>query len=186
MRYPVWLQNSTVLLIAVALSGVLGCNIRGFFTRYEDEPEFHGPPETTKQEPTQQEAPAATAGSGKGEAVYRQICASCHQAAGQGIPGVYPPLAGSQLLQGDPTVPIRIVLHGFQGRIERQGKVYNGVMTPWGNVLSDDDVAAVLTYIRSAWGNSAPPITADQVQEVRQKTQGRAQPYTEAELLQPL
>ncbi len=166
--------------------GMVGCNIRGFFTRYEDDPVFHGPPEAIEQAPAQQETTAAVASADKGPTIYRQFCASCHQATGQGIPGVYPPLAGSALLQGDPTVPIRIVLHGFQGRIERQGKVYNGVMTPWANVLSDDDIAAVLTYVRSAWGNSAPPITADQVREVRQKTQGRTQPYTEAELQQPL
>lgn len=162
-----------------------GCNIRGFFVRYEDEPVFHGANESSQQAAQQQE-PAVSPAEGRGEAVYRQICASCHQPTGKGLPGVYPPLAGSELLQGDPTIPIRIVLHGFQGRIERQGKVYNGVMTPWGNVLSDEDIAAVLTFTRSSWGNSAPAVTAEQVREVRQKTQGRTQPYTEAELKQPL
>ncbi len=168
----------------VAIS-MLGCNIRGFFIRYEDEPVFHEPPGTAQQT-AQQPQQTETAASDRGASVYRQICASCHQPTGKGIPGVYPPLAGSQLLQGDPTIPIRIVLHGFHGRIERQGKVYNGVMAAWGSVLSDADIAAVLTYARSSWGNAAPAVTEEQVRAVRQKTQGRTQPYTEQELKQPL
>ncbi|MEN3027007.1 MAG: cytochrome c [Chlorobiota bacterium] len=178
-----WLIEIGSMLLFV---GIAGCNIRGFFVRYEDDPVFHGPSEEPGQQVSEQTAGTAAAGDSKGAGVYRQICASCHQQNGQGIAGVYPPLAGSELLQGDPTIPIRIVLHGFQGRIERKGKVYNGVMSGWGTVLSDEDVAAVLSYTRSAWGNSAPPITAEQVREVRQKTQGRSQPYTEAELKQPL
>lgn len=176
------LLSLTVGMLALIV-GALGCNIRGFFVRYEDEPVFQGP--ATEQTQTA-EATQETSGGGQGAAVYSRICASCHQPNGKGIPGVYPPLAGSAFLQGDPTVPIRIVLHGFQGRIERAGKVYNGVMTGWGSVLSDEDIAAVLTYTRSSWGNSAPPVTPEQVREVRQKTQGRSQPYSEAELKQPL
>ncbi|MCS7170062.1 MAG: cytochrome c, partial [Candidatus Kapabacteria bacterium] len=149
------------------------------------EPVFHEPPGAPQQTAAQEEVPAAGSGT-QGAAVYRQICASCHQPNGKGIAGVYPPLVGSELLQGDPTLPIRVVLHGLQGRIERQGKVYNGVMSAWGTVLSDDDIAAVLTYARTAWGNSASPVMPEQVREVRQKTQGRTQPYTEAELKQPL
>ncbi|MCS7176585.1 MAG: c-type cytochrome [Candidatus Kapabacteria bacterium] len=178
-----WLVGISGMLLFI---GVAGCNIRGFFVRYEDDPVFHGPSEEPTQQASGQTAGTIAAGDSKGAGVYRQICASCHQQNGQGIAGVYPPLAGSEFLQGDPTISIRIVLHGFQGRIERQGKVYNGVMSGWGTVLSDEDIAAVLSYARSAWGNSAPPITAEQVREVRQKTQGRSQPYTEAELKQPL
>jgi mono/diheme cytochrome c family protein len=170
----------------VVLSAVQACNIRGFFIRYEDEPVFHEPAGTAQQQQQAGTSQETAAGNDRGAAVYRQICASCHQPTGKGIPGVYPPLAGSEFLQGDPTIPIRIVLHGFQGRIERNGKVYNGVMAAWGTVLSDEDIAAVLTYARSSWGNTAPPVTAEQVREVRQKTQGRSQPYTEAELKQPL
>jgi mono/diheme cytochrome c family protein len=179
-----WAASVSIVAVGVLLFSS-GCNIRGFFTRYEDEPIFHEPPGTAQQTAKQAQQTGGT-GNDRGAAVYRQICASCHQPTGKGIPGVYPPLAGSELLQGDPTIPIRIVLHGFQGRIERQGKVYNGVMASWGNVLSDADIAAVLTYARSAWGNSAPPVTEEQVREVRQKTQNRTQPYTEPELKQPL
>jgi mono/diheme cytochrome c family protein len=180
------MRSRTLWIGSAALAFLLlaGCNIRGFFVRYEDEPVFHGP----AQEQTQTQTAEATAGGAneKGAGVYARICASCHQPNGQGIPGVYPPLAGSELLQGDPSIPIRIVLHGFQGRIERGGKVYNGVMAAWGGVLSDEDIAAVLTYTRSSWGNSAPEVTPEQVREVRQKTQGRSRAYTEAELKQPL
>ncbi len=182
MRLRTLCMGSGVIALVLL---VAGCNIRGFFVRYEDEPVFHGPAQE-EQAPAEAAEVAADAANQKGAAVYARICASCHQANGQGIAGVYPPLAGSELVQGDPSIPIAIVLHGFQGRIERGGKVYNGVMAGWGSVLTDEDIAAVLTYVRSSWGNSAAEITPEQVREVRQRTQGRSRPYTEAELQQPL
>ncbi len=87
--------------------------------------------------------------------------------------GAFPPLAGSKWLTGNPDVPIAIVLHGLQGEIEVNGKTYNGAMQAWG-MLPDEDVAAVLTYARQAWGNSAGPVTAAQVKAIRDKAGSRA------------
>ncbi len=108
----------------------------------------------------------------KGETTYGQICASCHQATGVGVEGTYPPLKNSRWLTGDPSVPISIVIAGMQGEITVDGKVYNGAMQPWG-MLSDDDVANVLTYARSQWGNTASPVTATQVKTIREKMGNR-------------
>lgn len=130
----------------------------------------------------QLEAIAAGTG-GPGASVFNAKCAVCHQMNGQGIPGVYPSLVGSQLAIGDPELPIRIVLHGFQGPIERDGKSYNGVMQPWKNDLTDQEIADVLNYIRTNWGNAAAEITAENVAEVRDATKNKAGAYTEEQLL---
>ncbi|MDZ7632873.1 MAG: cytochrome c [Gemmatimonadaceae bacterium] len=108
----------------------------------------------------------------RGEATYSQICASCHQATGLGVEGNFPPLKNSAWLTGDPNVPIAIVLGGLAGEIVVDGKTYNGAMQAWG-MLSDDDVANVLTYARSQWGNTAGPVTAEQVKLVREQMGSR-------------
>ena len=105
-----------------------------------------------------------------GKQVYASVCRSCHQATGQGITGVYPPLAGSGWLIKDTSIPIRIVLHGLMGEIEVAGTKYNNVMSPQGMLLNDQEIANVLNYIRSSWGNKADVvITANMVKEQRDK-----------------
>jgi mono/diheme cytochrome c family protein len=115
-----------------------------------------------------------------GAKTYEQICQSCHQATGLGVDGTFPPLKESPWLLGDPNVPIAIVIAGLQGEIKVNGTTYNGAMQPWG-MLSDDDIADVLTYARSQWGNSASAVTATQVKAVRDKIGSRAA-FTVAEL----
>ena len=142
------------------------------------------------ERPAQQEAaegtpaatPAAAPTANAGEQVYNNVCVVCHQPNGTGMQGAFPPLAGSEVVLGDPAVPIRIVLRGLSGEMTRGGATYNGVMTPWGSQLSDADVANVLTYVRSSWGNSAPAVTPEQVTEVRTAVEGHAEPFTTAEL----
>lgn len=102
-----------------------------------------------------------------GETKYGQVCASCHMADGNGSPGVFPPLAGSEWVNGDPNVPISIVLHGLQGPIDVKGTRYEGAMQPWG-MIPDSDIAAILTYVRSSFGNSSSAVTTEQVTAVRQ------------------
>ncbi|MAA77893.1 MAG: cytochrome C [Deltaproteobacteria bacterium] len=110
-----------------------------------------------------------------GAEVYQTFCIHCHQANGQGVPTRYPPLNGSQWLKG--TIPIKIVLHGLKGPIEVNGETYNNVMAPWGNVLTDQEIANVIMYIRTSWNNSAtynkePAITSDDVKNIREKFKG--------------
>lgn len=101
-----------------------------------------------------------------GEQKYGQVCASCHMADGMGTPGAFPPLVNSEWLLGNPSVPIAIVLHGLQGPITVGGTQFEGAMQPWG-MIPDRDIAAILTYARSAWGNSASAVTEAQVAEIR-------------------
>ena len=134
--------------------------------------------------PATTDAPAATVASGPDGALIYGRCATCHQQNGAGLAGAFPPLANSEWVTGDPGVPIRIVLHGMQGEVSVAGQTYNGVMLPYGGTgdLNDAEVAAVLTYVRSSFGNSASAITADQVAEVRAATSDRSTPWTAAEL----
>jgi hypothetical protein len=76
---------------------------------------------------------------------------------------------------------VKILLHGLQGPIQVKGDTYNGAMPPW-KQLKDDQIAMILTYIRNEWGNSAPPITAEQVAKIREETADRTEPYTQAQL----
>lgn len=127
---------------------------------------------------------ASAGGAANGEQVF-QRCATCHQPTGQGIPGTYPPLAGSEWIQAsDPSTPIKIVLHGLSGPITVKGQTFTSTMPPFGTgqPMTDDEVAAVLTYERSSWGNHASAVTAQQVAQVRQATSSRTTPFTSGEL----
>jgi mono/diheme cytochrome c family protein len=119
-----------------------------------------------------------------GKVVYSTTCAACHQATGEGVEGTYPPLAGSEIVNGDEAKVIRIVLHGLTGPVEVAGETYSGMMPPWGGVLKDPELAAVLTYVRSAWGNKAAPVTTTKVAAIRAATASRTTPWTAAELAQ--
>lgn len=103
-----------------------------------------------------------------GKVVFEKVCAVCHQANGQGVPAVFPPLAGSPIItEADPGKIIRATLHGLQGPITVNGQTFNSVMPPQGPVLNDDDLAAALTYARNSWGNRAPAVTGEAVAVVR-------------------
>lgn len=101
-----------------------------------------------------------------GKKVFTTNCSSCHQATGQGVPGTFPPLAGNPVVTGNATKVIHIVKYGLSGKIDVKGTSYNGMMPAWGSQLSDDDIAAVITYVRASWGNSASAVTKAQVSAV--------------------
>ena len=116
-----------------------------------------------------------------GQAIYEALCLNCHQASGQGLTGVYPPLAKSEWVAGDPQTLIKLTIHGLAGPTKVLGKDYGLVpMPPMG--LDDQQLADVLTYVRSAFGNSAPAVTPAEVKAVRDATKGRTAPWTAAEL----
>lgn len=118
-----------------------------------------------------------------GKKVYTQICVACHQANGLGIPGVFPPLAGSEWATGSEERIVRIVLHGLNGKITVAGKDYENAMASLGGTLKDDQIANVLTYVRSEWGNNAAPVSVETVAKIRSENAGRTAPWTAAELL---
>jgi mono/diheme cytochrome c family protein len=111
-----------------------------------------------------------------GDAIYAVRCVACHQANGQGIAGVFPPLANSEWVTEDPETPIRILLLGIQGEIEVLGNVYNNVMPAFAT-LSDEEIALVLSYVRAEWGNDAPAIEPNQVAEIRAGLGARTDPW---------
>lgn len=106
---------------------------------------------------------AAGGASSGGAKIFATNCSSCHQANGKGQPGVFPPLAGNAVVTGTPTTVIHIVKDGLAGKIQVAGSTYNGQMPPWKGTLSDSDIASVVTYIRSSWGNHASAVTTSQV-----------------------
>jgi len=119
---------------------------------------------------------AGTAAAVDGKQLYVGKCAACHQATGLGVPGVFPPLAASEWVVGDEKVLTNILLHGVIGEMEVRGTTYRGAMPAW-NAMADDELAAVMSYIRNEWGNAAPRIVADTVKAQREATKSRTEPY---------
>ena len=136
-------------------------------------------------------APKAAAASGpvefepdaaKGEKLFVANCAACHQASGLGVPGAFPPLAGSPWVAGDDRRIIKAILAGLAGEIEVKGVKYNANMPNIGAGLKDAQVAHIATYVRQAWGNNAAPVMDTKVAEVRKEIGARGQ-YAPADLL---
>ncbi|HEY6840270.1 MAG TPA: c-type cytochrome [Chthoniobacterales bacterium] len=118
-----------------------------------------------------------------GKALFSANCITCHQATGLGVPGQYPPLAGSEVALGDATNHlIAIVLKGLQGPVVIEGKPFNNAMQAWEGQYTDSQLASILTYVRSDWGNNAPPITADMVKQIRDEFKDRKEQWTWPEI----
>lgn len=105
--------------------------------------------------------------STNGAVVYDRVCKACHQANGEGMAGIWPPLAGAGDYYGDAQNHARIVVHGLNGEIVVKGETYNGVMPAQGGLLSDYEIAAVLTYVRHSWGNDDGMVSPEDVASVR-------------------
>ncbi len=122
----------------------------------------------------------------KGRLIYQNYCQPCHQANGGGLPSQFPPLAGSDWVAvPGPNRIIRVVLNGLAGPVTVNGASFNNAMFDFKKSLSDDDIAAVLTFVRGngEWGNSAVPVTPAQVAAIRKKTADRNEPWSADELL---
>jgi mono/diheme cytochrome c family protein len=124
-----------------------------------------------------------------GKKNYELVCTTCHMANGLGVPGVYPPLAGSEWAAGSGERVIRIVLHGLKGPVHVKGADFGTAAMPsFGKVAgsgynwSDEKIAAVLSYVRQEWGNKAAPVTAEQVTAIRTK-EGDRKEWSQDELL---
>jgi mono/diheme cytochrome c family protein len=101
----------------------------------------------------------------RGKEIYIAQCMSCHMEQGEGIEGVYPPLAKSDYLMDDKTRSIDNVIHGLSGEIKVNGKTYDMEMSAFG--LSDEEVSDVLNYVRNSWGNKGAVVTPEEVRAVR-------------------
>ena len=125
----------------------------------------------------------------RGAKVYRNQCAQCHQADGNGVLGVYPPLVASNWVTGHPQVVSRILINGLNGPILVKGSNYNGNMPAFGSsglALSDKDIAGVITYIRQEWGNSASEVTEATIAEYSDLYAGRSVPWQAIDLKEGL
>jgi mono/diheme cytochrome c family protein len=111
-----------------------------------------------------------------GHDIYMARCAVCHGVTGEGAGGMYPPLAGSQWVDGPPDRLAAILLEGVQGRVGN----YQVVMPGWGSVLQDTEIAAVMTWLRERDGKG--PVTAVDVNHVRVETAGRNTFWTPEDL----
>lgn len=118
----------------------------------------------------------------RGQAVYMRTCVACHQPNGKGIPAVFPPLEGSDWLEGDTTLLSKIVLRGLQGPVTVNGVTYNSVMAPLADTLKDPEIADVLNYVRTTYGKGGPLATPEIVKAAREASANQKQPYTAAEL----
>jgi mono/diheme cytochrome c family protein len=129
-------------------------------------------------------APAPRDPAQTGELLYRRLCTACHQASGEGLAGSFPPLARSEYVIGDPARLVRIVLNGLEGPITVRGSTYAANMPAWAPQLDDFELAAVATYVRNQFGNSAPPVPEALVAELRKLSASRGRPWTVEELEQ--
>ena len=117
-----------------------------------------------------------------GAQVYNTLCVACHGPDGKGLNGL-PPLVGSDWPKGQPDRSIKIVLNGLTGPVDVAGKAYNIEMPPQGAVLSDEKIAAALSYVREKFAGRASVVTVDQVKAVRAASSTRLKPWTADELL---
>lgn len=121
--------------------------------------------------------PVSKSASSAGAALYAQHCAVCHQKDGRGMTGAYPPLDGSEWISGSGEAPVSIVLMGMEGPLNVKGEAYNGQMPPLGTTLNDQQVAEILTYVRSSWTNDAPAVDEALVASQRVTLEKRQQPW---------
>lgn len=127
-----------------------------------------------------QKAAAKVARSGA--QVYTATCVTCHQVNGQGVRGAFPPVVHTDWVNGRAEIPIAIVLHGMTGEVTLAGVKYNVPMAPLGTTLSDQEIANVVTHVRTQWGNKGTPVTVAAVAAVRAAHKTRRTPWTVGEL----
>lgn len=126
--------------------------------------------------------PSAHPAIAQGQELYGRYCAQCHQANGRGLPGRFPPLVGSRLVSGHPEILLRILLNGLQGPVQVGDRRFDGVMPANRDQLSDQEIAALATFIRQWGSNSAPAVSPETVNSVRLATASRRGSWTAAEL----
>jgi mono/diheme cytochrome c family protein len=161
------LPTPGLALLAVALVGLAGLSACGG---------------GKKQEATMDDAASRDPSFTAARRDYKFYCAACHGRDGRGAPHLFPPLRGSAWLNGEPGIPIRIVLHGLRGEITVEGQRFMNQMPPLGLRLDDAKAAEILTFARTSWGNDAPAVTAAEVASVRAATADRTKPFTPEEI----
>lgn len=117
-----------------------------------------------------------------GKQTYMTVCVACHQPTGLGLPPVFPTLSKTDYVTGAEDRLIGIVLKGIAGPLTVNGMTFNNVMPPQEAMLTDEKIAAVLTFVRTSFENTASPISVETVSRTRKALEERKAPWTEAEL----
>lgn len=173
---PVWII--VITLILMFLGAVYFDHHSGWFSS-----KVYAPYSSVDELDSYQPVSGAAAVAAHGKQVYGNVCGVCHGVNGLGAPGKAPPLVGSKWVNATGvTRLIHIPQSGLNGTVQVEGKDWNLSMPPMGAHMSDADLAAVLTYIRSSWGNKASEVTPAQVKAVRAKIGAHPTPLTGAEL----
>jgi mono/diheme cytochrome c family protein len=177
---PVWL---IVLLFLILYWGMVYFDRNGGWFNEQ----VYAPYRSFQEVETWQPATGEAGLAQQGKLVYNKpTCVACHQADGKGTAGQFPSLVQSEWVQeAEPGRIIRAVLYGISGPFQFKGQSFNGSMVPWKDALTDEEIAAVLSYVRQnpEWSNKAPEVKPERVKAVREKTKGRNQPYSQEELL---
>ena len=176
---PVWIFVLTFLLLFVG--AVYFDHHSGWFDR-----QVYAPYATAQELALYQPKSAAAALAAHGRTVYETVCGLCHGNDGLGKPNQAPPLAGSEWVSKDVTSLARIPLAGLNGLIQVKGQEWNLAMAPMGAGLSDADLAALLSYIRTAWGNNSGAVSPDEVKAARAAVSGNAPSPAELARLTPV
>ncbi|MBX3167812.1 MAG: cytochrome c [Candidatus Eremiobacteraeota bacterium] len=113
-----------------------------------------------------------------GQEVFQKNCQACHQVNGAGVGSTFPPLDGSEWVNGEPEMVCAIVLHGISGEISVKGQAFRGVMPAFKGQLKPEEIAAVATYIRGAWSNRAAAVEPALVEKVAQATATRKESWS--------
>jgi len=183
---PLWLTAvcGVALVWAGVYFGVFNGGLSGnVYNEYESSPAVLFPlPEKAGANAGPAEAQLSLAQQGK--VVYGQVCFACHQLNGLGLPGQFPNLAGSDIVQGGEKRLLAIVLKGLGGPITVDGKPFSTtqVMPAWEAQLSPKKIAAVLSYVRQEWGNKAGEISEAKVLAAKKEFAGQTAAWTEAGL----
>ncbi len=174
---PVWIIVLTLVLLY--LGGIYFDRHSGWFNK-----QVYEPYADVAMLDAYQPKSGAAAALAQGKKVYEQVCGICHGVDGLGKPGQAPPLAGSEWVMAAGSNRLaHIPLMGLNGPIQVAGKDWNMNMAAMGAALSDADLAAVLTYIRSSWGNKAGEVTADDIKAIRATLGGHVQPMSHEQLM---
>jgi mono/diheme cytochrome c family protein len=176
---PMWILILTLMLLYVG--GIYFDRHSGWFDR-----QVYSPYMNAAELESYQPKSGAAAALAQGKKVYEQVCGTCHGVDGLGKPGQAPPLAGSDWVTAKGHNRLaHIPLLGLNGPITIKGQSmsFPSGMAAMGAALSDGDVAAVLTYIRSSWGNKAGEVTADDIKGIRAGMGGHTQPMTHDTLM---
>ncbi len=177
-RYPIWIMVAAGLLLYLCM-GFLADRAGGF------NKEVYEPYASYKLVAAIQPGAGGPNPILDGKKVYENKgCIACHQGSGMGVPGQFPPLAGSDWVQVEGSERlVRLVLHGVAGPMTVNGTAYNGAMPAWKGVLTDKEIADVVSYIHNAWGNKGPIVTEAEVKQISDKEGARSVPWSATELL---